>query len=211
MLIKWKINSSLWVWQSIVGESKKFWSTITIPALYESSAEHLITLLGASSRKKAFVTVPLNLIERFFRPPVESNDFSDLPHYLVHQTREVDRNIRHRVSVSLWHMYLTTWSDSFVEVSFRVIDSISPRIFLASNSTLFSASLLCLEFWQIDWCHTILSPGSWFSIYFEVALGRYWKEPITHLAILAQPPPHWITLQSHRQNKLILFIQKDVN
>ena len=32
-----------------------------------------------------------------------------------------------------------------------------------------------------------------FQYFFEVALGRYWKEPITHLAILAQPPPHWIT------------------
>ena len=97
MLIKWKINSSRWLWQSIIGESKNFWS-ITIPALFESSAERLITLLEASSRKKAFVTVPRNivLIERF----------SDLPwkvslctHYLIHQTREVDRNIRHRVSV----------------------------------------------------------------------------------------------------------------
>ena len=74
-------------------------------------------------------------------------------------------------------MYPAKWSDTFVEVSFRVIESISPRKFLASNSTLFSASLLYLEFWQIDWCHIILSPGSWFSIFFEVALGRYWKSP----------------------------------
>ena len=100
-------------------------------------------------------------------------------------------------------MYPAKWSDTFVEVSFREIESISPRKFLASNSTVFSASLLCFEFWQIDWCHIILSPGSWFSIYFEVALGRYWKEPITHLAILAQPPHHWITLQSLCQNMLI--------
>ena len=71
MLIKWKINSSRWLWQSIVGESKNFWS-ITIPALFESSAERLITLLGASGRKKASATVPRNLIERFFRPPLES-------------------------------------------------------------------------------------------------------------------------------------------
>ena len=39
---------------------------------------------------------------------------------------------------------------------------------LASNSTVFSATLLCLEFSQIDWCHIILSPCSWFSIFFEV-------------------------------------------
>ena len=209
MLIKWKINSSRWLWQSIVGESKNFWS-ITIPALFESSAERLITLLGASSRKKA--------LQQCHVTSSSSNDFSYLPwkvslctRYLVHQTRGVDRNIRHRVSVSLWHMYPAKWSDTFVEVSFRVIESISPRKFLPSNSTVFSAYLLCLEFWQIYWCHIILSPGSWFSVFFEVALGRYWNEPITHLAILAQPPPHWITLQSHCQNKLILFIQKDVN
>ena len=102
------------------------------------------------------------------------------------------------------------WSNKLVEVSFRVIESISPRQFLASNSTVFSASLLCLEFWQIYWCHIILSPGSWFSIFFEVALGRYWKEPITHLAILAQPPPHWITVQSHCQNQLILLKPTDI-
>ena len=73
MLIKWKINSSRWLWQSIIGESKNFWS-ITIPALFESSAERLITLLETSSRTKAFVTMPRNivLIKRFFRPPVES-------------------------------------------------------------------------------------------------------------------------------------------
>ena len=63
-------------------------------------------------------------------------------------------------------MYPAKWSDTFVEVSFRVIESISPRKFLASNSTVFSAYLLCLEFWQIDLCHIILSPGSWFSIFF---------------------------------------------
>ena len=126
MLIRWKITLSRWLWQSIVGESKNFWS-ITIPVLFESSAERL----NATS----------------------SNDFSDLPwkvslctNYLVHQTREVDRNIRHRVSVSLWHMYPAKWSGTFVEVMIRVIESISPRNFLASNSTLFSASLLCFEF-----------------------------------------------------------------
>ena len=32
-------------------------------------------------------------------------------------------------------MYPAKWSDTFVEVSFRVIESISPRKFLASNST----------------------------------------------------------------------------
>ena len=65
-------------------------------------------------------------------------------------------------------MYPAKWSDTFVDVAFRVIESISPRKFLASNSTVFSAYLLCLEFWQIDWCHIILSPWSWFSIFFEV-------------------------------------------
>ena len=210
MWIKWKINSSRWLCQSIVGESKNFWS-ITIPALFESSAERLITLLEASSRKKAFVTVPRNivLIERF----------SDLPWKVSLCIRTIWFTRQEKLIASfviefqffLWHIYPAKWSDTFVEVSFRVIESISPRKFLASNNTVFSAYLLCLEFWQIYWCHIILSPGSWFSIFFEVALGRYWKETITHLAILAQPPPHWITLQSHCQNILILFIQKVLN
>ena len=197
MLIKWKINSSRWLWQSIVGESKNFWS-ITIPALFESSAERLITL-------------PRNivLIERFFRPPVESIPMHALYVWFTRQEKLIATFVI-EFQFFLWHMYPAKWSDTFVDVSFRVIESISPRKFLASNSTVFSASLLCLEFWQIYWCHIILSPGSWFSIFFEVALVRYWKEPISHLAILTQPLPHWITLQSHCQNKLILFIQKDV-
>ena len=93
MLIKWKITLSRWLWQSIGGESRNFWS-ITIPALFQSSVEHLITLLGASSRTKASATV-----QRFFRAPMESIALYAL---FDSYSRIFDHNIRHRVSVSLW-------------------------------------------------------------------------------------------------------------
>ena len=156
MLIKWKITLSRWLWQSIGGESRNFWS-ITIPALFESSVEHLITLLGASSRTKALATV-----QRFFRALMESIALYAL---FGSYSKIFDHNIRHRVSVSLWHMYPEKWLDTFVEVSFRVIKSISPRKLSASNSTLFSASPLCLEFWQIDRCQITHSPGSRFQYF----------------------------------------------
>ena len=203
MWIKWKINSSRWLCQSVVGESKNFWS-ITIPALFESSAERLITLLEASSRKKAFVTVSHNLTERFSELPWK---VSLCTHYLVHQTREVDRNIRHWVSV--FFMTLCTqpsgrthslrshseWSSQYhQEIFWHLIAQYFRQLYYV---------------WSFDRLIDAISS-------FHHALDlqyflKYWKEPITHLAILAQPPPYWITLQSHCQNQLILFIQKDVN
>ena len=95
VIIKWKITLSRWLWQSIGGESRNFWS-ITIPALFESSVEHLITLLGASSRTKAFATV-----QRFFRAPMESIALYAL---FGSYSRIFDHNIRHRVSVCLWYV-----------------------------------------------------------------------------------------------------------
>ena len=95
MLLKWKITLSRWLWQSVRGESRNFRS-ITIPALFESSVEHLITLLGASSRTKAFATV-----QRFFRAPMESIALYAL---FGSYSRIFDHNIRHRVSVSLWYV-----------------------------------------------------------------------------------------------------------
>ena len=55
--------------------------------------EHLITLLGASSRTKASATV-----QRFFRAPMESIALYAL---FGSYSRIFDINIRHRVSVSL--------------------------------------------------------------------------------------------------------------
>ena len=46
------------------------------------------------------------------------------------------------------------WSSQYHQENFRHL----------ANSTLFSASPLCLEFWRINWCQILLSLGSWFSI-----------------------------------------------
>ena len=199
------MNSSRWLWQSIIGESKNFWS-IKIPALFESSAERLITLLEASSRKKASVTVPRNivLIERFFRPPVESIPMNALFGSPCRQEKLI------ATFVIVFFFYDICTQPSGRTHSLRSHSEWSSQYHQENFWHLIAQHFRLLYYvWSFD--RLIDAISSFHQAHDFQYFLKYWKEPITHLAILAQPPPHWITLQSHCQNKLILFIQKDVN